>query len=166
MGLTVESAHSSDKPCLAQILKPVKTETKYVSVDLLDPTFRVEGILESSGTLSLSFQLRDIEGNRSVFLSGKEEFQRIMEHFGKRVKRIQGTWLYGDNLAEFNRLVGPPHGLDVFEAAAQTWTGKNAAKYGYTEVKILKLTKSIRGDYNSVKVIFEKPIKTITIDVQ
>jgi hypothetical protein len=48
---------------------------------------------------------------------------------------VLGQWFDGDNLAEYEK--NRKQGLTPQQAAAQTWTGRQAARWGYTEVIVV-----------------------------
>lgn len=86
--------------------------------------------LDERGNLTLM-----IERQEGSPLSGSQMLANVMEHFGDRVQSIQGYWVYGDNLAGFNKAVRAGQSLE--SAAAGTWTGRQAARYGFNNVTIL-----------------------------
>lgn len=96
----------------------------------------------------------------SAFVDAKKSFAAALAWFGDKIGGIKGTWVYGDNLAEFNRLTGL--GMTPEEAALATWTGERAAKAGYTKVvfspEMLKhLREAKPGEYKSMAALFLKP---------
>ena len=77
----------------------------------------------------------------------------MMEHFEPRkVKAIDALWSGGKNRTEFNNLTANNVSKEI--AAANTWTGQQAARYGYkvTDVKAF----GTKGRFSRVDVIFEK----------
>jgi hypothetical protein len=79
-----------------------------------------------------------------------------MNYFGVgNVKAIEGKWVAAmpSNLITFNRLTS--EGMSAAEAAAQTFTGKMAARYGFTKVNVGQL-KGNPGNYTNVEVTFTK----------
>lgn len=113
-------------------------------------------------TLDLNFFLRT-KTSRSVNLSGKAEFTKVLEHFEGKFDQIQGFWTastgkdnVADNLDKFNQLTAGTNALSAAEAAAKTWTGQQAITAGYSKVMVLE-TKGIPGAYTSVKVLYQKP---------
>ncbi|MBX3740248.1 MAG: hypothetical protein KF712_04610 [Akkermansiaceae bacterium] len=93
---------------------------------------------------------------------GKELFDRMMEHFGERVKAIRAEWYCDDpadndprsNIHTANQLTSTGKAMD--EAAAATFTGKMAARHGFTAAKVME-TRGTPGNYTKVIVIFQKP---------
>lgn len=123
--------------------------------------FKVSGTLGNDGSLNLHIRTRIWVGrNRTQVrhrdLRGREQFEKIMEHFKGRVLTINAYWIYGDNLEDFNRLTGSPNNMDPKEAAEHTWTGEQALAYGFTTVVLESLTGS-PGHYTEVSLHFAKP---------
>ena len=71
-----------------------------------------------------------IEAGPQASPRGHVLFKEMIDHFGATAKGVVGSWTYGDNLAAFNRLTA--QGLSLEEAAAQTWTGMQAGRNGFT----------------------------------
>ena len=57
-------------------------------------------------------------------------FLKMMAHFGSGLKAVQGNWTYGSNLATINSLTALP-AMTIEQAATQTFTGMNAALFGF-----------------------------------
>ncbi|MEV7340324.1 hypothetical protein [Streptomyces sp. NPDC093544] len=95
------------------------------------------GLLGDAGKLTLGMD--HLSGSP---LSGKQMFGMVMDHFGDGVKRIEGNWPYGDNLAAFNR--SATGGTPLKTAARGTWTGQRAAEYGFTSGRITRAIPSLR----------------------
>lgn len=99
-----------------------------------------------------------IETAGSSLLNAKQEFRAQVAN--RPLTGIKGTWTFGDNLAEFNRLTGA--GLSPEEAALKTWTGQRAVEAGFTKVTFgEKTVENLRmqkpGAYTAIAVLFEKP---------
>jgi hypothetical protein len=83
-------------------------------------------------------------------------FGDAMDAVGSNVRGVRGTWVSGngglqDNLDSFN--AGIQSGLTPQEAAMNTFTGKMAARYGFTNVTIEGTTGPM-GEYTSASVVF------------
>jgi hypothetical protein len=123
--------------------------------DPAHPRFAVSASVEN-GELQFVMRTRIQGGPRSALLRGHEQFQRVLAHFRGSFRAIRGSWSYGDNLAEFNRLTG--RGVSPQEAATQTWTGRQAGQAGYTRAVINpRGTEGTPGNYTKVSVTFERP---------
>jgi hypothetical protein len=88
--------------------------------------------------------------------SGAEMFTAAVDHFGvDNIEAIEGKWVQAmpDNLNTFNELVG--EGMSEEDATASTFTGKMAARFGFTTVQITKLVGE-PGSYTNVQVLFTR----------
>ena len=88
---------------------------------------------------------------------GSAMFEDAMNAVGSNVRGIRGKWLSGsgelqDNLDSFN--AGIQSGLTPEEAALHTFTGKMAARNGFTNVTI-ETTVGPMGEYTSASVVFK-----------
>ncbi|WP_433064879.1 hypothetical protein [Dactylosporangium sp. CS-033363] len=91
--------------------------------------------------------------NEGSPISGRQMFDRVMEHFGGRVEVIRGYWVYGDNLAAFSAAMRD--GGTLREAARGTWTGRQAARHGFTRVKVPIADEGVNG-YTKVSALFRR----------
>lgn len=108
---------------------------------------------------------------RSNNLKGKDIFNRIMIYFHGRFDKIQAIWEQpkdnelSDNYVIFYNALNA--GKSHKQAAFETWTGKMATQYGFTEASIKKFKKNrtskIEGlskyEFDRVEVLFGKPSK-------
>lgn len=107
--------------------------------------------IDKSGLFGLAIEAIEDELPR-----GGEMFNAALAHFGDAVKGIKGYWQDGgtlsDNLNSFNAAVRD--GVPLEEAAlTKTFTGKMAARAGFTNVEIIEL-RGMPGHYTNVGVIF------------
>ncbi|MFD3511059.1 hypothetical protein [Nocardia sp. NPDC058666] len=107
--------------------------------------------LDRNGSLQFAIANNPAAGSP---LRGRELFDEMMEHFGDRVKSVQGNWFYGDNLAAFNRAI--ENGATESQAAKASWTAAQAARYGFTRVRLVDSQLSLDGAYMSVNVLFRR----------
>lgn len=75
-----------------------------------------------------------IEAGPEANPRGHVLFKAMIDHFGDAASGVVGAWTYGENLAVFNRLTA--QGLSLEVAAAQTWTGGQAVRNGFTKVEV------------------------------
>lgn len=106
--------------------------------------------LDEKGNLTL---MMDNNPKLGSPLRGKKMFADVMDHFGDRVKSIQGYWKYGDNLGAFNDAVA--NGKSLGSAAKGTWTGRRAAEYGFARVKVIQADEGLDG-FTAVSAIFRR----------
>ncbi|MCB0357274.1 MAG: hypothetical protein KDD40_09720 [Bdellovibrionales bacterium] len=145
----------------------------YFVRDSSDTHLFVIGSVSKQGDLVLNLRTKGPDGQRNKKLSGKDQFKKILNHFGGQFSAIKGVWVAsteflgsnfdginpvhaGDNLSAFNHALR--EGYDVGQAAFMTWTGRQAALNGYSELD----SNSIQlhgnyGNYYSVIVRFVQP---------
>ncbi|MHA6883128.1 hypothetical protein, partial [Ralstonia pseudosolanacearum] len=111
-----------------------------LDVDYLDAEFGNHGLnatIDKNGRLS--FEVR-AQGDVSKLGSGTDMFSSMMLRLNREgidVNAITGTWISGGdsvNAAEFARNV--KMGMTPEDAAMNTWTGRMAARYGYSSVNV------------------------------
>ncbi|MGW6334257.1 MFS transporter [Nocardia rhamnosiphila] len=117
--------------------------------EALHPDEGINGRVAADGTLSF-----EIYGSERT-PPGRTMFDDLWNAVGGEVTRIGATWRAGtgltDNLDTFNR--GITDGLSISEAALATWTGKMAARRGFTEVIVIALN-GPEGAYDDVRLMF------------
>jgi RHS repeat-associated protein len=131
------------------------TGTRYVARDSAESFYGIEGNL-NDGVLEFAVDAKYPSGTRSV-TRGYQWFEMMWEHFrsiGQSVKAIKAKWIYGDNLATFNELAS--QGIPLEEAAASTWTGRQAAARGYTKANVVTAEPASGPPYTDVEVYFTK----------
>jgi len=108
----------------------------------------------TDGVLRYKVDARDPDDGSRGYVRGKVLCDLMLSHYGNRVVMIAGFWVKGDNLRLFNQHTAL--GLTKVEAASKTWTGIQAARYGFTVVKV---DESIGGDgaYGWVRVFYTRP---------
>ena len=111
--------------------------------------FRLE-----DGNLVFSVILKG-QDSRSQYLRGSELFETAMEYFKGRVFGIEGIWKYGDNLKAFNELTANQNNLDITTSALNTWTGRQAVKFGFNKVTRVELVGQV-GRYSYAHFLFTR----------
>lgn len=148
----MNDGEAADDSAGARLIDFSTTDRYYVE-DSTDPRLSAFATVDHRGVLSIS--LRTVIGDRrSAVLRGREQFSRILAHFGRRVAGIKGNWQFGTNLDEVNRLTA--EGASLEDAAGRTWTGRRAAEAGFTEVTVLSFHGG-PGSFSSVQVLFTRP---------
>ncbi len=104
----------------------------------------------------------NLDTKGSKLINAKAELQAAIELFVGELEGIKGSWTFGDNLAEFNRL--RKLGLSAEEAALGTWTGKRAVEAGFTKVvfspaRLEQLAKDEPGEHAAMAALFVRPDK-------
>lgn len=147
---------SSAKACEYDLTQPqVLHKITRNGVEIRDPnepSFYAKASVKNR-RLGLDFDLRS-PTQRSI-LRGSEVFQFMVNHYAGQFDVIVGDWFKGDNLGEFNRQI--KIGKSETEAAALTFTGRQAALAGFTKVKIVEKHQDWLGRYTEVKVYFSRP---------
>lgn len=112
--------------------------------------------------LTTAIYLKDGKTGEYLLKKGTVTGSDVFDHIFKGVKSqggviniIQGYWVSGDNLSEFNSLI-MKGGLTPEAAASQTFTGQQAAKRGYTKASIdqAQSKQNKDGTYSKVVVNF------------
>ncbi|MGW0521168.1 hypothetical protein [Crossiella sp. NPDC003009] len=106
----------------------------------------IHATLDNAGSMSVV-----VENATGVEAVGGKFFSTVMDHFGSRVKAVEGNWYNGDNLSTFNKLIREKKTPE--DAARGTFTGKMAGRYGFTKVEVLK-REGTPGEYTKVEVRF------------
>lgn len=122
--------------------------TEYFNTYDSDGSSGVIASIDSDGILNTAIQAGDGTPN------GAKMFEDALEALGPRTRGIRGKWVAGDmqdNLDSFNS--GIQVGLDPEKAAMHTFTGKMAARNGFTRATIERTVGSI-GEYTNVQVVF------------
>ncbi len=105
--------------------------------------FKFEANLSEDGELLVEAYLVNPRRNLRAQKSGKELYQEMVEHIGlDNIPIIKGLWYGGTNLIQFTD--GLSAGLVPTEAARATWSGRMAAKYGFSEVKNIEIEEENR----------------------
>ena len=133
----------------------VATASTFKAEDRNDPRFYIVATL-ASGVLRFEVVARMDAGERGS-VSGKMLFAEMMNHFGARIRIIEGNWTQSSglatNLEQFNRAISA--GLSPEEAAGLTWTGMRASDYGYNQVNVIQaLPSNTQGSFLVVRVQF------------
>jgi hypothetical protein len=90
------------------------------------------------------------DGTRRT-VRGRMLFDLTMRHFGAAVNAVRGYWMDGTNFEQCNKSIAA--GLTVEAAAQATWTGQQAARYGFTRVDRKQLI-GWSGGYGLIEVYF------------
>lgn len=104
--------------------------------------------------MMMGMYMRGPRGGRIKGFDGHVIFKFFLDYFGPRVKAVLGNWQEdSDNLKTFNELIRTK---PLAEAALGTWTGRQAARHGFSNALILDMSGE-RGAYTRVTVEFQKP---------
>lgn len=134
-------------------LKTRVWQDKIEITDKENELFYAMAEIDKNGVLSFQIYLRD-EKQKYYFpgFRGSEFFDMAMQYFSSRVNYIRGEWHGGANLFYLNRRI-LINGIKPKEAALETWTGLQAARYGFNQAKLIS-SKGFPGTYENVNFIF------------
>lgn len=129
-----ESVHSP----IQVLVGPLETVKTRDSFEISDPENQFFFLAQLyHGELIMDIQL--VDGHRRSSIRGSEAYAQMMTHFKPHgIYLISATWSYGTNNKRFFELLD--QGVPAEQAALQTWSGQQATKYGYTEVRDIDLT--------------------------
>ncbi|MEU9153305.1 Hint domain-containing protein [Streptomyces sp. NPDC048417] len=123
--------------------------------ELYDNGTAILASIDNKGILNTAVEVVK-NGTEATAPTGGEMFTRAMDALAGDAEGVRGTWNSGalrDNLDSFN--AGIQNLLSPEDAARLTFTGKMAAKYGFTKVTIEETVGS-PGEYTAAKVVFRK----------
>ncbi|XLS30041.1 DUF6443 domain-containing protein [Flavobacteriaceae bacterium M23B6Z8] len=106
--------------------------------------------LSNKGILELDFHIP--EGMRRQGI-GTAMFNHAVETFGNAIQGIKGTWLDGDNLSTFQKVLRETG--DMNKAIFSTPTGKWAQKNGFDQAKVTGGHVGENG-YEGIEIIFNR----------
>ena len=159
-GLLVRNALVRETPCPpvgttncdAEVT--TATATAFILNNTLKTNNFIYGELVNGG--EISYIIENLPADKTG-CPGYWLFDKMMVHFGSSVNAVQGNWTYGSNLAKVNSLTAGG-AMTVEEAAPQTFTGSNAALFGFTKVVIdpNKPPEGTPGNYTDMYLKFTK----------
>ena len=119
----------------------------------MDPEDGIHGLevhVDKNGVLGFNIRA---QGDASVYGSGRDMFISMMQRLekdGVAVNKIRGYWMSGTDSVNYQQFIQNASRLGEAKAAQQTWTGKIASDYGFTNVE------SIKESFGNITVIFGK----------
>ncbi|MCO1577904.1 ALF repeat-containing protein [Crossiella sp. SN42] len=120
------------------------------SMFLKDGQTGITASLDNGGYMTMA-----IMNKTGIAGVGGKMLTAAAEHFGPRLKGIDGVWIagkdMGDNINTFNRLLR--EGKNITDAARGTFTGIMAGRLGFKKVEILG-RKGEHGNYEEVHLRF------------
>ncbi len=143
--LEIEYGHTYEK----------KTHNRFTVV-VVNKGYGFEAFLSPSGRVSIMAYLTAPERGMRSHLRGSDLFKDMIEHFGlHRISVISGIWNEGTNYDIFNTAVA--NGYSHKKAAAQTWTAQQAAIYGFSKVRSVRIKNNAEDGTPTVIVDFVRP---------
>ena len=130
----------------------IATPTEYILKNRLKAQNFIYGELLAGG--EVSYIIENLPADK-MGCPGYWIFAQMMAHFGNNVNAVQGNWTYGSNLAKVNSLTAGS-AMTIERAATQTFTGTNAALFGFTKVIVdpHNPPQGTPGNYTSIYLKF------------
>ncbi|MBK8722983.1 MAG: hypothetical protein IPL95_12165 [Saprospiraceae bacterium] len=128
-------------------------ENVYHVQDSSEQRFQADARIDDEGVLTITMRTELEDGTRSKLLKGKEQYDKILQYFGDRIKKIKGSWQYGSNLQKFLEIKS--EGKSDEEAALGTWSGQQADKNGFKKAEV-SIQKDSNGKIIKIEVYFYK----------
>lgn len=120
--------------------------------------YQFSGELSEDGRLKIFAHLVYPDHKKRSHMKGHELYKHMMEHLGvSRIKVIEGEWVEGTNFDQFLVFIKNNPNKSMEEAAASTWSGKQAAIYGFTKVQNVRVKKGSGGQIISINAQFARP---------
>ncbi len=130
--------------------RSLNSQTHYYWTSSLNDEYFLEGELFKDGVLEFNINLKDFSSKKRSHTRGADVFKEMLRHFGvKNIRAIRGIWSSGDNYDVFLKSLPI---LGAKKAALKTWTGQQAARWGFTRVK----TVSVKDRH--IEVLFTRPL--------
>lgn len=107
--------------------------------------FQFHSSLSHDGVLVFSIFLTNPYRQTRSYLRGTELFAFAIKHFDmENINEIRGKWdNHSDNYKQYSQAL--KQNFSKEEAARKTWTGKQALKFGFSEVEVSPYENSIVG---------------------
>lgn len=124
-----------------------------------DRPFHFKGVYDQANkSISLYINLVDRDNHVRSQIPGKKAYDEMMIHFAdKDIRFIRGHWKSSDNASAY--LYNKDElGMTPEEAALNTWSGQQAKKYGFENVRIVfdDTVREGRGGRHLIEVEFHK----------
>ena len=132
---------------------------KFEVRDKNNDEFTFDASLFPGGRLRLNAFLAISELGIRSSMSGQHLYNKMIKYYGlENINRIVGLWLGGTNYDAF--LINQASGQSLAESALNTWSGRQAAKYGFTEVQTLEVKNNSMTGETEIYVEFTRPLAT------
>lgn len=140
---------------LFNIYKTVRGEKEFIvkvghKFSYEDKTYGFKFIaeLENDGTLFLDTELVNTRLGIRSHMHGGDLYAQMMQHFGvQNITAIRDVWSGGTNFSQFHQNLR--NRMSIEDAAFNTWSGRQAARYGFTRLatyEFIKVQESEFGD--------------------
>ncbi len=157
LNLPISSAYAQMQ-CfeLFNIYKTVQSEKEYLvklghKFAFTDKTngFKFVAELEDDGILFLDAELVNTKLGIRSHIHGGDLYAQMIQHFGlKNITAIQDIWSRGTNFGQFHANLRDR--MSVEEAAFSTWSGRQAARYGFTKIESYSFTAFEESEFGDI----------------
>ena len=119
--------------------------------------------LSDAGVLEFTVRARGGDEAKAKLGGGRDMFVSLMNRVqqdGLIVHSVMGRWVggFGDDTVNYNEFVENAKTMTSIDAARNTWTGRQAAEFGFTEPRFTKMRVGDESGFGGiVHVYFEKP---------
>lgn len=138
----------------------VKLRSRFAFFDKTND-LKFEAEIDKDGVVSLDVELIDKDRGIRSHMHGGELYAQMIQHFGpENIKAISGFWGRGTNFTQFysNLRVG----MNVEDAAFQTWSGRQAALYGFTKIESYEFIKVQESEFGDIPYpIHRRPFQVL-----
>ena len=111
--------------------------------------FKFEAELDNDGILAIDIQLIDQKLGLRSYQHGSQLYAQMIQHFGlEKIKGITGVWGEGTNFDKF--YANLRNRMSVEDAALNTWSGRQAALYGFTKIASYEFTKVEESEFGDI----------------
>jgi hypothetical protein len=147
-----------DSPTCAELFRSRSAKDSYrmvhgeVELDKLENFFRYRDITNKfvfeavlrRGGLSMEVYLASHKRQTRSARRGSELYTEMMAHFGvEKIDYVEGTWLGGFNSDQFYE--GLARGMSLEQAALNTWSGRQAQRFGFNTIESIFFDKETYG---------------------
>ncbi len=142
----------------------VKLRSRFAFFDKSND-LKFEAEIDKNGVVSLDVELVDKDRGIRSHMHGGQLYAQMIQHFGlENIKAISGVWSGGTNFEQFYSNLR--NQMSVEKAAFSTWSGRQAARYGFTKIASYEFIKVQESEYGDIPypahkrpftVIFTRP---------
>jgi hypothetical protein len=123
--------------------------------------FKFVAELENDGTLFLDTELVNNRLGIRSHMHGRDLYEQMIQHFGlQRITGIRALWSGGTNFSQFHGNLR--NRMNVEDAALNTWSGRQAARYGFTKLATYEFIKAQESEFGDIPYpIHRRPIELL-----
>ncbi len=111
--------------------------------------FKFEAELDRDGFIFIDVELTNSSRSIRSTQHGGLLFKEMIQHFGlKNINGIYDIWGKGTNLSQLNANLR--NRMSVEDAAFNTWSGRQAALYGFTKIETYEFIKVQESEWGDI----------------